>query len=250
MVALKSKKDRLFFRPIVMLSLFHFIITTWPIQEAYSSQTALYPIASYATSITDQDDNVKRNIALAASAINGSIIPSGGIFSFNSVVGEGSIKNGYLLGRVLYKDMVVMEPGGGVCQVSSTLFNAFLLAGCTIIERHRHIQPVTYVPFGLDATIKYGKKDLKMKNHLSRPLKISAVITEHTLNITLFSETPSTHNYQVYTDIEENEMPLGDDSTHVRQGITVYVYRKKYSMNKLLETLMLYKDYYPPVIRK
>ncbi len=250
MTALQSKKHRLFFSSIILSLLILLIISAWSLQEAYSLQTGFYPIASYATSIADQDENVKRNIALATSAINGSIIPSGGIFSFNNVVGEGSIKNGYLLGRVLYKDMVVMEPGGGVCQVSSTLFNAFLLAGCTIIERHRHVQPVTYVPFGLDATIKYGKKDLKMKNNLSRSLKISAVITDQTLNITLFSETPSTYNYQVYTDIEENEMPLGDDSAHVRQGITVYVYRKKYATNKLLETLMLYKDYYPPVIRK
>jgi vancomycin resistance protein YoaR len=54
--------------------------------------------------------------------------------------------------------------GGCLCQVSSTLFNAFLLAGFSIGERHRHYQPVSYVPLGLDATIKYGKKDLKMRN--------------------------------------------------------------------------------------
>ena len=111
--------------------------------------------ASFSTSVAEQDDNVKRNIMIACERLSGFVVAPGSVFSFNDTVGEASAKNGYLTGRVLYRDSVVMEPGGGLCQVSSTLFNAFLLAGCVIIERHRHSQPVAYVPAGLDATIKY-----------------------------------------------------------------------------------------------
>ena len=122
----------------------------------------LLTLSSYTTSVEDQDYNVKANIALAASKLNGAVIKPDEVFSFNTAVGDGSAANGFLIGRVLYQDAVAYEPGGGICQVSSTLFNAMLLSGFTIIERHRHSNPVRYTPLGLDATIRYGKKDLRM----------------------------------------------------------------------------------------
>ena len=208
----------------------------------------LATISSFTTSVQDQDYNVKANITLAASKLNGSVIQPGEVFSFNSTVGDGSAANGFLTGRVLYQDTIAYESGGGICQVSSTLFNAMLLAGCTITERHRHSRPVRYVPLGLDATIRYGKKDLRMKNTLSQPVYIFAVINDKSLTIMIKSEKNLQNSFEVYTEEEEIILPFANsESKTIRPGISIYVYRKKMLNNTVVENSLLYKDFYPPV---
>ena len=204
-------------------------------------------LSSFSTSVQDQDENVKQNILLACTKLNGYRIVHGSIFSFNDVVGEGSAKNGYVMGRVLYRDEVRYESGGGLCQLSSTVFNALLLAGFTIIERHRHFQPVTYVPYGLDATIKYGKKNLRMKNVSEQPVLIEATMNDKTLTVKVLGYRPLAHRYEVYTEVEDIEIPFLEDPDRIRNGISVYVYRRKFSGEKLLESFLLYKDFYPAV---
>ncbi len=214
--------------------------------EAVFSQEQ-FLIASFSTSVQDQDESVKQNMLLGCMKINGSRIAHGSIFSFNDVVGEGSAKNGYVMGRVLYRDEVRFEPGGGLCQLSSTVFNALLLAGFTIIERHRHYQPVTYVPYGLDATIKYGKKNLRMKNVSGQTVRIEATINDKTLTVKILGYRPLDCRYEVYTEVEDIEIPFQEDRDRIRNGISVYVYRRKFSGQKLLESFLLYKDFYPAV---
>ena len=222
----------------------------------FSSATFLYsselkvPSASFSTSIADQDDNVKRNLAIACEKLNGVVVKPYSVFSFNDTVGEGSTKNGFMMGRVLYRDRIVIEPGGGLCQVSSTLFNAFLLAGCVIIERHRHYQPVAYVPLGLDATIKYGKKDLKIKNPYDFNITLEVKMNDNTLIVAIIAEKDFRYVYQLYTDEEIVPVPAGDDTDKIRQGISVHVYRKKYLDGRMIDNALLYKDYYPPVYER
>ncbi len=203
-------------------------------------------IASFSTSVADQDTNVITNISLACEKLDNYIFNSKSLFSFNTVVGEGSAANGFVVGRVLYHDMVRYEPGGGLCQVSSTLYNALLLSGCIILERHRHYQPVTYVPLGLDATIKYGKKDLRMKNPYDHDLRIRADMNEKSLIFTVLAKKPLFYHYDIITEEEEIRVPFAD-TDNIRQGIAVYVYRQKYLREKLVNSFLLYKDYYPPV---
>lgn len=210
----------------------------------------LIRIASYSTSIEDQEENVKKNLRLAAERLNGHLVVPGAVFSFNEVVGEGSAKNGYVQGRVLYTDEVRYEPGGGLCQASSTLYNAFLVAGFVIVERHRHHQPVSYVPLGLDATIKYGKKDLKMRNPYDYGVSVGVSVSDKSLTVVLSAETRTPYRYELQTDVEEMQLPLLTDSRKVRNGITIYVNRQKYSGNDLLGSTLLYKDYFPPVYVK
>ncbi|OHD69201.1 MAG: hypothetical protein A2W19_06335 [Spirochaetes bacterium RBG_16_49_21] len=202
--------------------------------------------ASFSTSVAEQDDNVKRNIMIACERLSGFVVAPGSVFSFNDTVGEASAKNGYLTGRVLYRDSVVMEPGGGLCQVSSTLFNAFLLAGCVIIERHRHSQPVAYVPAGLDATIKYGKKDLKVKNPHQQSIRIEMQLSEKSVIAIIKADNKLQYRYEIYTEEDEVPVPSVEDADRIRQGISVLVYRKKFSGDKLINSALLYKDYYPP----
>lgn len=204
-------------------------------------------ISSFSTSIADQDENVKRNILIACRKLNGTTIAPGSVFSFNDTVGEGSTRNGFAPGRVLYRDRVAIEPGGGLCQVSSTLYNALLMAGCSIVERHRHFQPVTYVPFGLDATIKYGKKDLKIKNphHLALSIEITA---NHSSLVAVISAAGKLrYRYEIETEEDDVIVPAGDDADRIRQGLSVLVYRKRFLGKDCIDSMLLYRDYYPPV---
>lgn len=204
-------------------------------------------ISSYSSSVASQDQSVKTNIMIASSKLNGVEILPGEVFSFNKTIGEGSATNGYLTARVLYQDRAAYEAGGGICQVSSTLFNALLLAGCTIIERHRHAHPVTYVPLGLDATIKYGKKDLRMKNPYSHSIFINTSMNGNSLLITIKSGHEIASTFELYTDEESVTLPFEENSERrIKQGCTIYVYRKKIINNIPVERALLYRDFYPP----
>lgn len=128
--------------------------------------------------------NVRTNIALAAGKLNGTIIlQPGEVFSFNCVVGDGSAANGFsslegcCIWITLHMNQVVAYAR---CHLLSL---TLLLAGCSITERHRHSRPVRYVPLGLDATIRYGKKDLRMKNTTPSPLYIFTSINDKSLTI-------------------------------------------------------------------
>ncbi len=206
----------------------------------------LQVVANFSTSVKDQTPEVKKNIAIACDRLDGFVLQPGSVLSFNGIVGEGSAANGFANGNVLYRDEVVLEPGGGLCQVSSTLFNAMLMAGCAIVERHRHYQPVTYVPLGLDATIKYGKKDLRIRNPHDQPLYISAVMNNSSLAITIRAANPLKYTYELVTEEEDVPLPLDSDDA-IRPGMSVYVYRNKMKNGKIIESFLMYKDYYPPV---
>jgi vancomycin resistance protein YoaR len=204
-------------------------------------------VSSFSTSIADQDENVKLNILIACRKLNGITIAPGSVFSFNDTVGEGSTRNGFAPGRVLYRDRVAIEPGGGLCQVSSTLYNALLMAGCNIVERHRHYQPVSYVPVGLDATIKYGKKDLKIRNPHQFALAIEIKASHSSLVAVISAAEKTRYRYEIETEEDEVAVPAGDDADRIRQGVSVLVYRKKFLDNKFIDSMLLYRDYYPPV---
>ncbi len=234
-------------RIILLLSLVVFMCDFDYLHPCLGSSIEKYPAATFSTSIDVQDANVKRNIIIACHKLNGAVILANSVFSFNTIVGEGSAKNGFVPGRVLYRDRVAVEPGGGLCQVSSTLFNALLMAGCTIIERHRHSQPVSYVPMGLDATIKFGKKDLRIKNPYTHALKIEITAGDSSLIVKIMAEQKIPYRYEIYTEEDEQVIPVSEDSDRIRQGMSVLVYRKRFQGDKLMDTMLMYKDYYPPV---
>ncbi|HOU84005.1 MAG TPA: VanW family protein [Spirochaetota bacterium] len=202
-------------------------------------------VSAYATSVNEQPAAVKRNILIASSKLNGIIIRNGEVFSFNKTVGEATVSNGFMPANVLYRDSIVVEVGGGICQVSSTLFNAFLISGFTIVERHRHFQPVSYVPLGLDSTIKYGKKDLRVKNTTGSDIRIHCEINESVFSVKLTSSSYSDEVFEIYT--EENEIAPPIEDEQIQNGIEVEVFRRKIIKGKLKETFLLYKDFYPPV---
>ena len=128
-------------------------------------------IGSYKTYFDFNNTNRNHNINLASKQISIKLLP-GQIFKWSEVVGPASKEQGYLLGNVIVGNEMTLDYGGGVCQVSSTLYNAALDANLEIIERHTHGLPVTYVPEGRDATVSYGYLDFVFRNNKNFPIQI------------------------------------------------------------------------------
>lgn len=118
-----------------------------------------------------ESPNRSRNIELAAEAIRGSVVDPGTVFSYNDATGERSPDKGYLEAPVIVNGKP--QPGyGGVCQVSTTLFNAVLLSGMEVTERSPHFSPASYVPIGQDATVSYGDLDFQFINNFKNPVYV------------------------------------------------------------------------------
>lgn len=135
-----------------------------------------------------------KNLTLACRQINGTILNPGEVFSFNDVVGERTAEKGYEPAIVYSGGESLKELGGGVCQVASTLYYASLHLNMEQVEREPHQFAVTYVPYGMDATVYWGKIDYRFKNTLSHPVKIEADTENGHVNVR-FLGVPDTDQY-------------------------------------------------------
>lgn len=131
-------------------------------------------LASYSTTYSTGNYNRSTNISLAARSVNGYVLMPGETFSYNSTVGQRTAARGYKEAGVYLNGEVTTGLGGGICQVSSTLYNAILLANLEIVERSNHTFKPTYVPAGQDATVSWGAPDFKFKNNRNYPIRITA----------------------------------------------------------------------------
>ena len=140
-------------------------------------------IAKFSTDIIDKSENRQYNIKLACSKINEYKLEPGKTFSFNDVVGKTDEEAGYKTATVIIDEETVQDYGGGICQISTTLYNAVILSdGLEVIERHVHELPVPYIEEGKDATISENL-DFKFKNNLQNSIKIYAEPSEDSLTI-------------------------------------------------------------------
>lgn len=138
-------------------------------------------LASYQTKYSP--GNRGHNIALAAGKLNGSLVKPNGIFSFNDTVGLRTAAAGYKVAGVILDGQLADGIGGGVCQVSSTLYNAVLLAGLTPTARTSHALPSAYCPPGLDATVADGQIDLQFRNQLAHSVYLLTNADGRTLTV-------------------------------------------------------------------
>lgn len=127
---------------------------------------------TYKTTYSMGDVNRNTNIELAAKNVNGIILMPGETFSYNGILGDTTADKGYKPGGAFLNGEVVQSYGGGICQVSSTIYNAVLYADLEIVERCNHTFLTGYVPAGLDATVAYGYIDFKFKNNREYPIKL------------------------------------------------------------------------------
>ena len=170
-----------------------------------------HDIASYTTYYSQSSGvaNRNHNMKLACDAINGVIIKPGEEFSYNdTLLGKRDPQNDYKPAGVISGGKMVNAIGGGICQVSTTLFDAALYSGMTITERRNHSLKVGYVPAGMDATCSWGSIDFKFRNDLEIPVKIDTYMENGTMKIRFLSpsdpnlgkiELKVTQNGGVYT---------------------------------------------------
>ena len=152
---------------------------------ADSSVQDKYKTMSTYTTTTTSNSNRNENIRLAVSALNGTIIKPGQEFSFNNTTGARTEEKGYKPATAYLNGEVVQEPGGGVCQVSSTLYNAVVFAGLKSTERHAHSYEPSYVTPGEDAAVSYGGPDFKFVNNSEYPLAIKASFSASDRKLTI-----------------------------------------------------------------
>lgn len=157
-------------------------------------------LGTYSTSLKKKEENTVFNERLASKMINGIIVKPQEIFSFNKYVGTTEKKDGFKESTIIANGIFVDGYGGGVCQVSSTLYNAALLANLKIVERYNHSvygEATKYVPLGRDAAIFYGYKDLKIKNNLDNEIVILAKIIGDTLQINILGQNEDKPDVQI-----------------------------------------------------
>lgn len=138
-------------------------------------------IGSYTTYFDQAVVGRSHNIARSARSIDGLILHPGDVFSFNEVVGPTDADHGYEEAPEIFKGRFITGIGGGVCQLSSTLYNSALLAGLEIVERYNHSRVLPYIPAGRDATVNYGGADFRFRNSAAYPVQLRAVVKDGSL---------------------------------------------------------------------
>lgn len=131
-----------------------------------------YELASYTTTYNASNKTRTANLKTAISKINNIKIPNGAVFSFNQTVGKRTVTAGYETATVIKDGEFVDGLGGGVCQVSSTIFECVLRANVEIVKRTYHSLEIGYVPLGGDATVQWNSKDFQWKNNLGCDTKL------------------------------------------------------------------------------
>ncbi|MFC3886024.1 VanW family protein [Bacillus songklensis] len=142
-------------------------------------------IGSYKTGFRKTDTGRNRNIELSARAINNVVIGPGDSFSYNETVGQRTAERGYQPAHEIINKELVMGIGGGICQTSSTLFNAVDQTGATITAITHHSKTVGYVPVGRDATVSWGGPDFKFVNNKDYPIVIKTFVDKKQGHITV-----------------------------------------------------------------
>ena len=204
------------------------------------------------------------NIALAASHINGTVLRPGEIFSYNQVVGPRSGSAGFRIAPVISHGELVPGVGGGVCQVSSTLYNAVLLADLKIVHRSHHAFPVHYLPAGRDATVVYGAIDFQFQNNTPAPIYIAGSGAHGRLSFHIYGKRVpgrevsielNHHTVQAApVEIERDpSLPAGrrivEDKGHRGHRVTVYRVVRE---NGTVQRELISRDHYrtfPTVVR-
>lgn len=211
-------------------------------------------VAEYSTTLAGRSRSQRHNSELALMRLNGAKIGPGEVFSFNQRVGTFSRDEGYRRAPVSYNGQLIDAWGGGVCQTSTTLYNAALLSGLEIVERNRHRFAPSYVPVGRDAAVAYSSIDLKFKNPYPFAIQIRGRIDGNRLVVGVYAPQLPKERPVVVTNVTGTTAPReysighGNRSARVRNtgkiGCDVSVYRITGSTRELIS-----EDSYPAMAR-
>lgn len=204
------------------------------------------------------------NIRLAARRLSGHVVMPGERFGFNEVVGRRTLRKGFKLAGIYKNGKHDTGIGGGICQVSTTLYNASLLANLKIHRRSNHSMPVAYVPLGRDATVDYGNLDLVVENDFSTPIGIVAEYQPGKLTFRVLGKKDPGLSVKITTRpgrtdmratdteyVKDPTLPVGKKRVIEPGSVfrSVLTYRKIYRDGKLVETQSLGPSYYGGMTR-
>lgn len=192
-------------------------------------------LSTFTTTYGTGDVNRNTNIAKAASSINSVVVMPGETFSYNDLIGECSTRTGYKESTIYLNGKLSTGIGGGICQVSTTLYNSVLRANLEIVERRNHSLGVTYVPAGHDAMVSIGSSDFKFKNNRSYPIKVVAYVGTGSITCEIHGLRQETE-YDVKL---ESRTLQKDDKKHV-----VETYKVLYLNGREVSRTWLSKDTY------
>jgi len=164
-------------------------------------------LGSYTTKFNASNFKRATNVRLGATKIDGVMVAPGTTFAFNDVVGPRTVDRGFLEADVIVNSELVPGVGGGICQVSTTLYNAVLLSGLEITSRMNHSMPVSYVPLGRDATVSYGAIDFRFRNNTRKHVMIKASTAKDTITMKVFGDAPDGMSVSIATEVTETIEP-------------------------------------------
>ncbi|WP_366293029.1 VanW family protein [Paenibacillus sp. AN1007] len=214
-------------------------------------------IIEFSTGLGNSSQGRVHNVSAAAQAINGMILPPGGVFDYEKVIRKAEKEYGFREAPVIVNGRLTPGIGGGICQVSSTVYNAALLTGLDIVERRNHSLPVKYLPKGLDATFASGAINFRFKNSTEKSLLIHAKVQGGRMVVKFFGTFPENVSYTLESrTIETLSVPvkyvsssvLPDGAQQVLQngqpGYIVETVRTKRVDGKVVESKTISRDTY------
>jgi vancomycin resistance protein YoaR len=217
------------------------------------------PISSFTTSFRTSDAARSGNIRIAATAVDGAVILPGEIFSMNKEVGPRVASKGYQEAHVIINGTLTTGLAGGICQATTTLYNAALLANFEIVSRRGHGLHVGYVKPGLDATISGDYIDMKFRNTNKYPIYIHTIVRNGTVTATIYGSNehpgqtveleshvlekldPPAPEYVFDPTLKKGEKIVDVKSS---EGMKSEAYRKVFQNGVLIKTELLSKDKY------
>ena len=212
--------------------------------------------------MTSDHENRNINIQLMCEAVDGIMIAPGETLSINDLVGQRTEQKGFRSAPSIVDGQLINDIGGGICQLAGTLYNAALLADMEIVERVHHTWPSEYLPIGLDATLNWDNKDLKLKNRSGYPVYISAKLENLTVTVEIYGEPPASGmeinvESQILQEIPApepeiiytNKLAPGRKTEKVRsrKGYEVAVYRKYWKNGELVRSELISRDHFRAV---
>lgn len=184
--------------------------TALPVETVFpavnSDDVSFQVIGQFSTDVSFRNGKSRTNVRIALNAFNGLMVESGQSISFNEVVGERTEANGFQKATEYAGDRTTEGVGGGVCQASTTLYNALIHAGMTITDRSQHTMTVSYVDPSLDAAVAWPKKDLQFKNETDYPIYIYTSVTRDLATVTIYGHRPE-YFHRLESIIVESDIP-------------------------------------------
>ena len=238
-----------------------FFATTKIVAHGYGYSGEL--LSTFTTDFSSSSEGRKTNVRLAAKRIDGIVIGAGGVFSFNDVTGERTVENGYATSPIIEYGQYTLGVGGGVCQVSTTLYNAVIRAGLKILSVAPHSLPVGYVSPSMDAMVSQAT-DFRFFNNTPYNITIMSETKSDKLTFKIYGYKMITDGEEirfvskvvdrlpaVYQEVVDSENLIDDDKDtkiikQAKDGLVSECYKETYYRGKLLKSVRIRRDSYAP----